>query len=193
MSNRDYEYENNNILYDEDYEENRIKCKNYELCESLLPQDHYINIGNYLCMTCGSWFKFGLGWDELTFIDSNEECSICFNNCTKKLIFPTNCGHSFCIKCSKNILFWDETRYHLSPEPYGCQPCPNGCINPIKGEQCYCEEYKIVQDNWKLEQPDAYKQWNDNEDLSIEQGEDNNSYFSNCTCPLCRKKYKRKY
>jgi hypothetical protein len=81
------------------------------------------------------------------------------------------------------------SRYHLSPEPYGCPPCPNGCINPIKGKQCYCEEYDIIQDNWEIEDYDQWKKWNEAEHLSIERSENENSSFSKCICPLCRKKY----
>jgi hypothetical protein len=103
--------------------------------------------------------------------------------------FPTNCGHSFCIECCRNLLFWNETRYHLSPEPYGCPPCPNGCINPIKGKQCYCEEYTELQDNWEIENYEQWKKWNDAEHLSIEHSADNETTFGKRICPLCREKY----
>ena len=90
------------------------KCHNFELCQN----DKVTGIGSDFCMTCGSWFKVcGFGWDKLIFIDSTDECVVCMNLCDRKLMFPTNCGHSFCVECSKNILFWDETRYHLSPVP----------------------------------------------------------------------------
>lgn len=90
----------------------------------------------------GQWSKFGFGWNELEFRNcpENEECSIC-NESKKQVKFPANCGHWSCCECSRDILFWDESRYHLSPEPYGCPPCPNGCVNPIRGKQCYCHEY----------------------------------------------------
>ena len=106
------------------------------------------------------------------------------------MLFPTNCSHSFCIECCKNLLFWDETRYHLSPEPYGCPPCPNGCINPIKGKQCYCDEYTELQDNWEIENPVQWKKWNKAEHLSIDLSiEDVGSSFGKRICPLCREKY----
>ena len=190
---RDLQYEQLNTIYDEDYEENGIKCKNYELCQHILPPDHYEHLANYLCMTCGDWFKVGgFGWNELEFRVREEECVICNETRNKQLKFPANCGHWFCISCSRNILFWDETRYHLSPIPYGCPSCPNGCINPEKGKQCYCEEYDEIQDNWEINNPDDYKRWNEAENLSIDSGEDNpGSIFNSKKCPLCRTVYSR--
>ena len=38
---RDVEYENNNIGYDEQYPEGGIKCKNFEICEDILPKWWY--------------------------------------------------------------------------------------------------------------------------------------------------------
>jgi hypothetical protein len=52
---RDYEYENNNIGYDEQYTEEDgggIKCKNYELCKNILPKWWFDYEGNYLCSNC---------------------------------------------------------------------------------------------------------------------------------------------
>jgi hypothetical protein len=59
MENRDVEYETSNTIYDECYERNGIKCKNYKLCQHILPPDHYEMLANYLCMSCGDWFKIG--------------------------------------------------------------------------------------------------------------------------------------
>ena len=188
---RNIQYEQENTIFVVDYEMSKIKCKNYDLCENTLSSDHFIYHGNYLCMTCGDWFKIGsFGWNELEFRESDEECVVCLETSNKQLKFPTNCGHWFCISCSRNILFWDETRYHLSPVPYGCPPCPDGCINPERGGQCYCEEYDILQEVWKQENPDKYKEWNDAEDTSIELTETiSGSVFGSGKCPLCRKKY----
>ena len=191
MTYRDQQYEQTNTYYDESYKCNRIKCKNYELCETCCPLECFIYEGHYLCMACMPGCGTGFGWNELEFRDSNEECVICLENNKKQVKFPTNCGHWFCLSCSKNILFLDETRYHLSPVPFGCSSCPNNCINPIKGKQCYCEEYTEIQDKWEQDFPLEYKKWNDSENLSIDQGETiPGSVFGTCTCPLCKKKYK---
>ena len=168
------------------YPEGGIKCRNYELCEAVLPPDCWKWNKKYLCINCENF-----GWEKLTFIDCNDECIICYKNCNKKMLFPTNCNHSFCIECSRDLLFFDETRFHLSPEPYGCPPCPNGCINPIKGRQCYCEEYSDIQDIWEIEDYNQWKKWNNDEDLSIEGyiEEDDSTQFGKGICPLCRRKY----
>jgi len=184
MEYRDLQYEQTNIGYDVQYPEGGIKCKNFELCQSILPPDNWEMLANYLCINCGVF-----AFNELEFRKSDEECIICFTTDYKQVKFPTNCGHWFCVSCARNILFWDETRYHLSPEPYGCQPCPNGCINPIKGKQCYCEEYDEIQKKWENTHPEEFKKWNDDEHYSIEHSqEEQGSVFSSKKCPICRKK-----
>lgn len=182
--NRDLQYEETSIGYDWQYPEGGIKCKNYELCEAILPPDWFTMKCHYRCTNCDI-----LGWNELEFKES-EECVVC-NEMNKQVKFPANCGHWFCVSCSRNILFWDETRYHLSPVPFGCPPCPNGCINPVKGKQCYCENYDEVLEQWEQENPIQYKEYNDAEHLSIELSETTaGSIFNSKKCPLCRKKYK---
>ena len=193
MNYRDMQYEKTNIYYNEQYNTRGIKCKNYELCRHVLHPDHWKHLANYLCITCGDWFKDGgFGWNELEFKETNEECIICLEKNKKHLKFPTNCGHWFCIPCSKKILFFDETRYYLSPVSFGCPPCPNGCINPIKGPQCYCNEYNIVHNKWKQNFPLEFKKWFDTENFSIDLAETNpGSAFGSRKCPLCKTKYKR--
>jgi hypothetical protein len=193
MEYRDLQYEQSNIGYDYQYPEGGIKCKNYDLCEDILPPDWWEQMANYLCMNCGSWFKIGgFGWDELEFRESEEECAVCNESCNKQVKFPANCGHWFCVSCSRNILFWDETRYYLSPVPFGCLPCPNGCINPIKGKQCHCENYDEILKRWEQENPQKFKAYNNAEKLSIELSETvDGSVFGSKKCPLCRKKYER--
>ena len=165
---------------------NTSKCGNYEFCGN----EKVPGMGSDFCMTCGSWFKIGgFGWDKLTIIDSTEECIICMNISERKLLFPTNCKHSFCLSCSRNILLWDATRYHLSRVPFGCPPCPNGCVNPIKGKQCYCEEYDYIQDGWEQNKPEEFKMWNSEENKSVDSS--NDVTYGKCVCPLCRKKYNR--
>ena len=187
---KDVQYEKLNTVYCAMQEEYVIKCKNYELCKNTVPLDHYKYHGNYFCMTCGDWFKCGgFGWNELEFREKNEECVVCTEIKSIQLKFPTNCGHWFCVPCSRNILFWDERRYHLSPDPYGCPPCPNGCTNPVKGYQCDCEEYDEIKDKWEKEQPLKFNEWNEAENESIKLSEtDNGSVFGSRKCPLCRKK-----
>jgi len=144
-------------------------------------------------MCCGSWFKIdGFGWDHLEFKDCDEDCDVCGEPVTRKLEFPTKCGHSFCISCCKNILFFDSTRYTLNPVNYGCPPCPNGCSNPEKGKQCDCMEYDEIQLTWKEEYPDEYDFWFDEQRISIETGETTEGcVYGSCKCPMCRREYRR--
>jgi hypothetical protein len=194
MAHRDLEYENLNTIYDCVHEENRIKCKNYELCKHTLSQDiDILIISKYLCEACGDWFKVGgFGWNELEFREGTDDCAVCCESDNKQVKFPANCGHWFCIGCSRNILFWDETRNHLSYVPYGCPPCPNGCINPIKGKQCYCYEYDETVERWRNEYSDKFEEHNEAEHKSIKLSETSpGSVFSSLKCPLCRKQYER--
>lgn len=64
---RDLEYENKNIGYDEQYpieDGGGIKCKNYEICETVLPKWWFNCKGCYLCTNCdmmfGTWTGGGI-------------------------------------------------------------------------------------------------------------------------------------
>jgi hypothetical protein len=57
------------IMLDEQYKEGGIKCKNYEVCNTVLPTWWFES--NYLCTNC----HMGFG-KELTFYE-NKECSLC--------------------------------------------------------------------------------------------------------------------
>ena len=192
----DFNYEKYNRIAYNGYKnktELGLKCKNYDLCEGILTKGHFKSHKNYLCLYCGEWFLMkGFGWNELEFFRDNENCIVCFMNDKKKVKFPTNCGHSFCVDCSREILFFDEKKYHLSPTPYGCPPCPNECKNPEKGRQCYCEEYNKIIDLWKKISPVNFDEWIYNERLSVDLGENNEgSIYGSRKCPICRKTYQR--
>jgi len=47
--NPDFEYEKNNVGYD-------IKCKNYIICNTMLPEWWYGCKGHYLCPSCDIMF-----------------------------------------------------------------------------------------------------------------------------------------
>jgi hypothetical protein len=187
MNNRDYEYENNNRIY-EDPDTYRIKCIYHELCLQSLPLDHYKNHKKYICDSC-KFFK--IKKNDFFTCDENDddnECPICMEKCNKQLFFPAYCGHSFCLKCSRKLLFKYDCFYYLSPEPYGCSPCPNGCVNPLVGEQCFCREYLIKIDEWKLSNPSDYMRWNEDEEESIFRSYNTDNYYGSQECPICRSK-----
>ena len=169
------------------------KCPNFELCDTTAP-DWYLGFWEGYCMSCYMSF----GQKTLEFRDVTEPCVICFDTKHRELKFPADCRHWFCISCSINIIFWDVTRYCLSPVPYGCPPCPNGCKNPLRGLQCGCGEFYnnkaeifcdfdkgagVIQ-KWERRYPDQYQKWLEDERISftIPIGA-----YANRTCPLCRK------
>ena len=105
MNEKDTEYENNNIAYDYQYTEEvggGIKCKNYELCEVVLPKWWFECKNNYLCTNChmlfGTWGESNTGKGILE-IHNNLECPICLEN--KRGISQPNCEHTLCIGCFK--------------------------------------------------------------------------------------------
>jgi hypothetical protein len=207
MEYRDVHYEQLNIGYNSQYPEGGIKCKNYELCEAILPIRWYECKARYLCSNynailpmwiyehkiiylCSSCTLFG--WGELEIKENKDECDICNEENNKYVKFPTNCGHSFCTVCTRNILLYDEKRYHLSPVPFGCPPCPNKCANPIKGKQCYCKNYIKILDQWRKAYPEKYDEYNSELIASIQLSETiPGSVYGSQECPMCRKKYKK--
>jgi len=83
---RDFDYENNNIAYDCQYTKEDgggIKCKNYEVCQAVLPKWWFECKGNYLCTNChmmfGTWRSGDYtqtGKGILNTFD-NIECPVC--------------------------------------------------------------------------------------------------------------------
>lgn len=162
---------------------NELVCGNkWEGEEGPLP-------GENTCMTCGPWFKTGgFGFGKLDIDETPVECAICTE--TKPSVRFPQCTHRVCTGCFRDIMFRDETRHHLDPMLYGCPPCPNGCKNPPRGTQCYCEEYDAVQDQWKEDFPGEFRRWNDDEHESIGTPIDNPTLASK-RCPFCRREYDR--
>lgn len=113
---RDFDYENNNIGYDSQCTEEDgggIKCKNYIICETVLPKWWFECEGCYLCTDChmmfGTWESgeskhIGKGILE---ISNNLECPICLE--IKECISQPRCNHSLCISCFKRCYYGDES------------------------------------------------------------------------------------
>ena len=56
---RDLEYEENNIGFDYQWPEEKgggFKCKNYELCDTVLPHWWFGCKGHYICTNCDIMF-----------------------------------------------------------------------------------------------------------------------------------------
>ena len=178
---RDTEYENNNIAYDEQYTKEDgggIKCKNYELCEAVLPKWWFECKGNYLCTNChmmfGTWkfqgqeYKTGKG---ILDISDNIECPVCLE--VKRSISQPNCDHTVCIDCFKRCYYGDDDAENEPKFPY-----------PVIEDEYYEDT-----DNpkWDTDYPlikihnEEYNKWNDEKIKKFENEEYNRK------CPLCRK------
>ena len=165
---RDMEYENNNIGFDPQYPKEDgggIRCKNYELCEAVLPKWWFECKGNYLCMNCDI-MRFGI-----LDLSDNVECPVCLE--VKRSISQPNCEHTLCIDCFKRCYYGDESR---EGEPHF--PYPD-----IE------DEYYDDQENpkWENDYPlikiynEEWNKWDDKRD----QKRENEEYLAKC--PLCRK------
>lgn len=178
---KDIEYENNNIGFDYQYPKEDgggIKCKNYEICATLLPKWWFECKGHYLCTNCdikfGTWkfqgeeYKTGKG--KLDIID-NLECPICLE--VKRSISQPNCEHTLCIECFKRCYYGND---NIDNEPKFPYPYIE-------------EEYYENQDNlkWDNDYPlikiynEDWDKWDDATDKKFNE----EKYLRKCS--LCRK------
>lgn len=121
---RDLDYENDNIAYDWQYTLEKgggIKCKNYQICNSILSKDWFLYKGNYLCANChinfGTWgngVEVHHGKGDLP-LHNNKECPVCLE--TKQGVEMPRCNHTTCIDCLKDMYrFFDEPDFPYSIE-----------------------------------------------------------------------------
>jgi len=172
---RDLNYENNNVGFDyQNTEEDGggIKCKNYELCECVLPKWWFECKGKYLCSNCDMMFGT---WGEQTGkgileISDNVECPICLEY--KLGISYPKCNHTACIECFKRCMYGDYSGEPVFPYP------------DIEDEYYDKEDPENIK--WKNDYPLIetyhvnYNEWDDKRMEQIE----NNPYLK--VCPLCR-------
>ena len=178
--NRDFDYENNNISYDWQYTEadgGGIKCKNYIVCECILPKWWFDCKGSYLCTNCdimfGTWKKvdgkqhLGKGILELS---NNLECPICLE--VKECISQPRCDHSLCVSCFKRCYYGDENRENEPIFPY-----------PDIEDEYYDDIENIKWENYPLIElyNEEWNKWDDSRNEKYEQEE----YLRKC--PVCRK------
>lgn len=169
---RDLEYEKNNLIYDENYKEEGIKCKNYELCKTILPKWWWDCKCMYLCTNChmmfGTWNSSGddiLGKDRgvLDFKD-NIKCPVCYE--IKRGISYPRCNHYVCISCFKRLIYGEESPKFPYPEI----------------EEEYCEDENNPK--WQKYLPLIKKYDKDYDEWEYKQscGEEENLKL----CPICR-------
>ena len=152
---RDFDYENNNIAYDWQCTEEDgggIKCKNYEICEAVLPKWWFDCKGHYLCTNChmmfGTWgTRTGKG---ILNTADNIECPICFK-CKKGISYP-RCDHMACIECFKKCMYGEETDEPIFPYPDIEDEYYEDPENPKwKQEYPLVEAYEKDCDDWENE------------------------------------------
>lgn len=171
---RDVEYEASHRALDSYTREQGIKCKNYKFCGEVLPDWWWQCKGKYICSSCNiTWCR------ELEFREA-AECAVCYE-VKPQVKFPGTCDHWFCCSCTSIVLFGKETVPDVSPVPFGCPPCPNGCVNPAVGLQCNCEEYDTVLEQWEDSDDPGFAIYNDFIDSLVE------TVGGTDKCPLCRK------
>jgi hypothetical protein len=171
---RDFNYENNNIAYDCQYTEEDgggIKCKNYEVCESVLPKWWFDCKASYLCTNCdmmfgtwtsGTYKQTGKGVLE---INDNIECPICIE-CKRGISFP-RCNHMVCIDCFKRCMYGDESGEPVFPYP-----------------DIYDEYYEDIENpKWKTNNYPLIEIYNRDYDI-WEYNKNNEQSLRNC--PVCR-------
>lgn len=171
---RDLEYERSHrAMVDRHSFVQGIKCKNYELCGESFPDGWWERKLNYLCAPCN------LDWGRELHFKEPEECLLCYE--TKVHVqFPGQCDHWFCCNCTSVIVYGKEMTPGVSPQLFGCPPCPNNCVNPVIGVQCSCEEYENVKNLWTHENRDKAAEYR----LFVEE---KTTYLeATDRCPLCR-------
>ena len=175
---RDFDYENSNIAYDYQYTEEDgggIKCKNYEVCDTVLPKWWFDCKGCYLCINCdmmfGTWEScekkyVGKGILEIT---DNAECPICLEH--KRCISQPKCNHNVCIDCFKRCYYGDESGEPVFPYP------------EIEDEYYEDRENSKWKNEYRLIQlyDEEWNKWDDERTYRYA----NEEYLR--ACPICRK------
>ena len=86
------------------------KCINYIFCNGIA----YPEIEENTCLMCSTSYLHGEGFGKLEFIETDEDCPICYKKGTQ-MKFPTNCNHSFCILCCRDLLYFQDGQFDLCP------------------------------------------------------------------------------
>lgn len=160
------------------------QCINYKFCKGIA----FPEIEEDTCLLCGRWYNDGEGWGKLEFTEIPEECAVCYK-IDILMKFPTNCGHQFCIYCSRNLLYFQNDIYDICPIKYGCPPCKHfGESNKSCRTRPCCDEDQLILDKWEEEDYNNFIEWNYDEFNNINE---ERNYLITKKCPFCRKVYER--
>ena len=156
------------------------KCINYIFCKGIA----YPEIEENTCLMCATWYPHGDGFGKLEFIETNEDCDICYRKGVQ-MKFPTKCGHSFCIQCCRDLLYLQDDQFDLCPVQYGCLPC---CHETSCKKRPCSEADQLILDQWEKDDYESFIQWNSDELDYLNQ---EHEYFATKRCPMCRLEYRR--
>lgn len=159
-----------------------IECVNVEVCGRIAPAWQFRARGG-LCAICFDMFGRLLHIERNS---SKQECPVCYQVVERWVEFPADCGHFFCGACIARLLMFDETRFYLSPVPFGGPSCPNECNNPRQGVQCNCVAYDVEIQEWELTNRADWVRWTNAEWNAIEDAQEWSEDMRKC--PLCRER-----
>ncbi len=170
-------YEENNKILNKEHNCFDIKCRNHELCNTLIPLSYASAVSfNYICSSCCITFGtspfsgISRGKGKLDFKD-NIECPICLD--CKRGISQPRCDHYTCVDCFKRCYYGDNSDEPQFP-------------------------YPEIENEYLLDIDDKNKRWEQNYPLITKWVEDYNNWYDKNNikweneehlrqCPLCRK------
>jgi len=187
---RDLDYEENNIGFDEYYKHDGIKCKNYEVCETILLKEHFQIRGNYLCTPCHIMFGTWSEHDEnhtgkgILEIYNNKECCVCLEK--SKSISHPNCDHTSCIECFKRLYYGNPEYRNIDKiEPKNPYPEIESDYDIYDEDCCSDPKWNKPEYTELIEYRKQHKIWETLYDTLYDERENEIENLSKC--PLCRK------
>jgi hypothetical protein len=90
-----------------------IKCKNYDICNILLPNDWYNYTGSYLCYGCECLFGKWRGGKGILNKFNIIKCPICLEY--KNGVSQPRCEHYLCIDCMKRCYYGEKIKEPIFP------------------------------------------------------------------------------
>ena len=143
------------------------------------------------CWSVAPCGLYCIHWDKRQG-SSGDRCPVCFSEDSVMVKFR-HCSHWVCTECMEIInTDFDRELHQLNPVPFGGPSCPKGCMNPIQGQQCSCQERMDLWVIWEESSPEAYEQWAEECEAAMDRAEEaflqSGSFRGSHTCPVCRKK-----
>ena len=152
------------------------QCPNFEVCHMWAPP-WYFGCHHGRCGGCNMDFA-----KNLEFVSSSETCSICLEEKVRFVVHPANCGHKFCIECTRKA-WWPE-------KPEYPEPCQFGFVTPCEccnGRGEVCDNYQQAEDEWMGGDSEAAQAYNKACDAIDEDYKKSLEDRANPQkCPICR-------